>query len=132
MRLNTRDIQNITMFENMTNAGVVDFFEEGGNWYFLIKEGDMGKAVGKNGSVISKVRKLTGKRIMLFEDSDEDEKFVRNLCNPIEPRVAISDSQVSIRFRRSDRDEMPGKKMKIVRKFIERKLDADKVEFNFS
>ncbi len=49
---------------------------------YLIKEGDMGLAIGRKGSNIRKMQRVLGKRIEMVEYSPEIEKFTRNVFKP--------------------------------------------------
>ena len=46
---------------------------------FVVKEGDMGIAIGKKGINISRVRKMMGRGIEVVEHSDDAVEFVKNL-----------------------------------------------------
>ncbi len=83
--LDTETIRLVTLFENLTGAGVRDCIVDDGNKivYFVITEGEVGKAIGKNGSIVKKTENLLKKDIKLFEFSDNLEKFVRNLIPQI-------------------------------------------------
>ena len=83
--LNTETIRLITLFENLTGAGVRDCLidNENGVVYFVIDEGEVGKAIGKNGSSVKNTENLIKKDIKIFEFSDDAEKFIRNLIPQI-------------------------------------------------
>ena len=49
---------------------------------YLIKEGDMGLAIGRKGSNIRKMQRVLGKRIEMVEYSPEIERFSRNVFKP--------------------------------------------------
>ncbi|MDD2472706.1 MULTISPECIES: NusA-like transcription termination signal-binding factor [unclassified Methanoculleus] len=49
---------------------------------YLIKEGDMGLAIGRKGSNIRKMQRVLGKRIEMVEYSPEIENFTRNVFKP--------------------------------------------------
>jgi len=49
---------------------------------YLIKEGDMGLAIGRKGSNIRKMQRVLGKRIEMVEYSPEIEKFTKNAFKP--------------------------------------------------
>ncbi|HOZ44363.1 MAG TPA: NusA-like transcription termination signal-binding factor, partial [Methanoculleus sp.] len=51
---------------------------------YLIKEGDMGLAIGRKGSNIRKMQRVLGKRIEMVEYSPEIESFTRNVFKPAE------------------------------------------------
>ena len=83
--LNTETIRLITLFENLTGAGVRDCLidNENGVVYFVIDEGEVGKAIGKNGSSVKNTENLIKKDIKIFLLSDDAEKFIRNLIPQI-------------------------------------------------
>ena len=83
--LDTETIRLVTFFENLTGAGVKDCLvdKENGVIYFVMNEGDVGKAIGKNGSVIKKTENLIKKDIKVFEFSNDLERFVKNLIPKI-------------------------------------------------
>lgn len=49
---------------------------------YLIKEGDMGLAIGRQGSNIRKMQRVLGKRIEMVEYSAEIEQFAKNVFKP--------------------------------------------------
>ena len=51
---------------------------------YVVKKGDMGLAIGKNGDNIRRMQKVLGKRIEMVEEGDSLFEFVRNILRPIE------------------------------------------------
>jgi N utilization substance protein A len=51
---------------------------------YLIKEGDMGLAIGRKGSNIRKMQRVLGKRVEMVEYSPEIERFTKNVFKPAE------------------------------------------------
>ncbi len=49
---------------------------------YLIKEGDMGLAIGRQGSNIKKMQRVLGKRIEMVEYSSDIENFTKNAFKP--------------------------------------------------
>lgn len=49
---------------------------------YLIKEGNMGLAIGRKGSNIKKMQRVLGKRVEMVEYSPEIEKFAKNVFKP--------------------------------------------------
>ncbi len=82
IKLTTDEIKYIAMFENMTRATVKDCIINENNITFLIKEGEMGLAIGKKGNNIKMAQKLLGKRINIFEYSNNINKFIQNIFSP--------------------------------------------------
>lgn len=74
----------ITLFESSTGANVKDCIADDRATIFVIEEGQMGKAIGKNGSNIRRVENMLKKKIKLVEFSTDAVQFVRNLIYPVE------------------------------------------------
>ena len=51
---------------------------------YVVKKGDMGLAIGKNGDNIRRMQRVLGKRIEMVEEGDSFDEFVRNILRPID------------------------------------------------
>ncbi|KUG21053.1 nusa protein [hydrocarbon metagenome] len=51
---------------------------------YVIRQGDMGLAIGKKGNNTRKMQKVLGKRIEMVEYSSDPEQFIRNIFRPAE------------------------------------------------
>jgi N utilization substance protein A len=94
--------------------------------YYIVEEGKIGLAIGKNGNSIKNVEKVIGKKVKVFEYSNKPEKFVRNLIpqckevNIIEEKDGIT---VEIKVNKSERGFVIGRggeKIKIYKKILKR------------
>ena len=65
IKFTANEIRYIALFENMTGAMVKDCIidDEHGKVTFVVKNGDMGLAIGKGGSTVSKVQRAVDKGI---------------------------------------------------------------------
>lgn len=131
MLLNTRDIQLINAFESITRARAIDCFEAEDSINFLVVKGDLGKAIGKGGESIAKARSKFGKRVVVFEDSDDPREFIVKACAPIKVSPMINDGVVRIDASRGQRDEISGKQIRLIKELVKRKLKASQVDFVF-
>ncbi|MEK6909535.1 MAG: NusA-like transcription termination signal-binding factor [Candidatus Aenigmatarchaeota archaeon] len=133
--LDTETIRLITLFENLTGAGVRDCLVDNAASvvYFVIEEGEVGKAIGKNGSIVKKTENLIKKDIRLFEFSNDVERFVRNLIPQTnlvklknENGRNVMDIWVDKRYKAVviGRD---GKNLKIFKELLQRNHDVSKV-----
>lgn len=128
MRLDTQDIRNIGYFESVTGACVLDSISEGNSIAFLVKKRDMGRALGKSGSTVNKIRKALGKQVFIFEDNDDPDEFVKGLYKPqIAKNIEIKDDEVVVHLSKSDRLELNSKKARFVSQFIQRRLQLKRV-----
>ena len=84
VKLDTEGIRCIGVFESLTGAGVKDCVvdNEENKVIMVVKKGDMGLAIGKDGSNINKVKRLLRMEIELVEHSSDIKEFIENLFRP--------------------------------------------------
>jgi len=132
--LNSEAIRLINFFENITGAKVKDCIvdEESNTIYFLIKEGDIGLAIGKNGSSVKNAEKILKRRIKLIEFSEDIHSFVRNTV-PKASDILIKNGDktiVEIRVEKNDKASVIGrdrKRLKIIREILKRNYNIDEI-----
>jgi N utilization substance protein A len=85
VKLTTEGIRYIALFESLTRAVARDCFidDENDRVIFVVKKGDMGLAIGKNGNNINRVKRSIGKHIEIVEFSDDVEEFIANALQPV-------------------------------------------------
>jgi N utilization substance protein A len=68
----------------MTGAMVKDCIidEDNGKVTFVVKNGDMGLAIGKKGATVTKVQKAVDKGVEIIEHSEDMTEFIKNLMAP--------------------------------------------------
>ncbi|MDD5959077.1 MAG: NusA-like transcription termination signal-binding factor [Methanobrevibacter wolinii] len=86
IKFNSNEIRYIALFENMTGAMVKDCIidEDNAKVTFVVKNGDMGLAIGKGGSTVNKVKRAVDKGVEIVEYSDDPTVFIKNLLSPAE------------------------------------------------
>lgn len=72
-------MQYVALFQDLTRTTVVDCVDAADKLIFVVKEGDIGKAIGKKGEHAAKLKRLMNKDIHVVEYSDQPEKFVANV-----------------------------------------------------
>ncbi|MBI4210551.1 MAG: NusA-like transcription termination signal-binding factor [Candidatus Diapherotrites archaeon] len=68
-------IQLMNALDSVARVNAKDCFVEGNSVVFVVPEKDMRQAIGKNGSTVERMEKLLGRKVELFEFSQEPEKF---------------------------------------------------------
>ncbi len=124
----TETIRMITLFENITNASVKDCIidYESNTVYFVVDEGKMGIAIGKNGSSIKNAERIMGKNIKIFEFSKNLSVFVKNLIQKVEEIRIKSEGEKIIVEVKVEKKFKPliigrdGKRLKIFKEILER------------
>ena len=70
----------------MTGAMVKDCIldDENTKVTFVVKNGDMGLAIGKSGSTVTKVKKAVGRGVEIIEYNEDPAQFIKNILSPAE------------------------------------------------
>ena len=79
----------IALFENLTGAVAKDCIidEAMGRIIFVVRPGDMGLAIGRNGINVKRLRGIIGKQIEIVEYADKPEDFLKNVLLPAKIRA---------------------------------------------
>jgi len=93
-KLDIRLINYINLFNSITGVTAKDCFFEDEKLVFLVKEGDMGKALGKAGIKVKKLKNMIKKEIKVIEYSEDIVKFVRNLIYPNEVQKIYKEDSI--------------------------------------
>ncbi|MCK5628063.1 NusA-like transcription termination signal-binding factor [Candidatus Bathyarchaeota archaeon] len=74
----------IALFENVSGASVKDCIidEELARAIFIIKQGQVGIAIGKGGRNIHTLERMTGKKHEIIEYSEDPVQFIKNALKP--------------------------------------------------
>lgn len=84
IRFTSREMRYIALFESVTSATVKDCIIDDtlNRIIFIIKEGDVGVAIGKRGKNIRLLEKMTGKKHEIIEHSESPAQFIKNALKP--------------------------------------------------
>jgi len=84
IRFTSREMRYIALFESITSATVKDCIVDDAlnRIIFIIKEGDVGVAIGKRGKNIHLLEKMTGKKHEIIEHSENPTQFIKNALKP--------------------------------------------------
>ncbi|MEM1943562.1 MAG: NusA-like transcription termination signal-binding factor [Candidatus Caldarchaeum sp.] len=84
IKLTEKEMKYIQMFETVTGAAVIDCVEEGETLTFIVRQGDMHKALSNKGSKIKELVRVFKKRIKVVEFTTDASAFIKNLLYPAE------------------------------------------------
>jgi NusA family KH domain protein, archaeal len=82
VRLTEEEMRYMSLFERMTEAVLRDCVERDETVVFVVESGEMGKAIGKGGANIDRVRRSVGKNVEVVEYSEDEADFVANAFQP--------------------------------------------------
>ena len=85
-------IRYVALFQELTNATVVDCLDTSDRIIFVVKEGQIGRAIGKGGDNIARLRRKLNRDVHVVEFADKPEQFVANVFRNYEvKKVEIED-----------------------------------------
>lgn len=84
IRFTGTEMRYIALFESITGANVKDCIidEDVNRIIFVVKEGEIGVAIGRQGKNIHLLEKMTGKRHEIIEHSENPAQFIKNALRP--------------------------------------------------
>ena len=84
IRFTSREMRYIALFESITGATVKDCIIDDvlNRIIFIVKEGEVGIAIGKGGKNIHMLEKMTGKKHEIIEHSEKPAQFIKNALKP--------------------------------------------------
>lgn len=88
IKLTSKEMRFIALFESITGATVKDCIlnEDTDRAIFIVKEGDIGIAVGKGGKNIRLLERMTNKKHEIIEYSEDPASFIKNALKPAHVR----------------------------------------------
>lgn len=79
IKLDADTLRLMTLFENVTGAQVKDCLEEEDRLVFVVGEGEVGKAIGKQAANLHKLRDILKKDVEVVGWAADREKFLANV-----------------------------------------------------
>ncbi len=84
IKLTAEEMRYMALLQDLTGAIARDCIidEENNRVIFIVRPGDAGKAIGRKGANINRLRRLLGKEIEVIEYADTLEDLVKNIFAP--------------------------------------------------
>ena len=81
IKLTSSELQLMSLFQSVTGATAKDCIidEKLDRVIFVVSNGEMGLAIGKNGATVKTLQGVVGKKIELVEYSNDVAEFIRNM-----------------------------------------------------
>jgi len=122
-----------SLFESITDAYVDDCLLLPDKVVFIVKKGQMSKAIGKGGSKINGVRNVfKNKKVYVIESDDTIEGFIKNMYPKIDIEVEVKETgKGKIAFIKVDKFKRgavigkAGEKIKTNKMLLKRKFNCD-------
>lgn len=84
IKFTSKEMRYISLFESVTGANVKDCIvnDEQSRVIFVVKEGEIGMAIGRGGRNIHTLERMTGKKHEIIEYSERPAQFIKNALKP--------------------------------------------------
>jgi transcription termination/antitermination protein NusA len=79
----TETLKVMKLFDDVTKAQLKDCFLDREKLVFLVENGELGKALGKNKMNITKLEKMLNRKIKIVEFSSDRLTFIKNYITPL-------------------------------------------------
>jgi len=108
--LRNDEIQLMNMFEQNTGARADDVVPTEDAVIFIVRKGDLGRAIGKKGANIERLRRVFGRSVEVVEAATELEEFVTNLFRPASiERMSAEENRITIKVSEKDKGLVIGR-----------------------
>lgn len=72
-------IQYVSLFQDLTRTTVVDCVDTADRLIFVVREGEIARAIGKGGEHVATLRRRVNKEVHVVEYSDDPKAFIANV-----------------------------------------------------
>lgn len=84
MEISQEDLDIINLFASICGVMPTDMVRDGKNYVFLVDPMFLGKAIGKDGANIKRLRAKLGGNVMIAKDAGTEEDFLRGYLNNVQ------------------------------------------------
>lgn len=133
IKITNEELNYISIFQNLTNAGVEDCMVFNDSIIFFVSRDSIGRAIGKHGRNVKIAGKLLKKEIIVLENSRNAKEFIRKAFKKLCGKD-ISDAKIINREGKNivevkvNAIAIKNKNIKTIEKLIERKFGIEKIE----
>ena len=133
-KISNQELQSINLLEENTGARAKDVIAFEDSIVFVVEKGDLGRAIGRNGNNIQKLRRAFDKNVEVVEDAEDVKQFAQNVFYPakvIEAKQSNDKKTLLVKVENKDRGIAIGKggeRIKRAKTLFERHFQIDDVK----
>ncbi len=136
VKLTENELRLVSLFQSYTGATVLDCLAEEDLIVFLVREGEIGRAVGKGGLKVQELSNILKKRLKVVEYAGDAASFLINAVKPAEVkevRIVQENNGATVAIIKVDPAKKAlaigkgGRNVDLVRKMAKRHFKIDKV-----
>ena len=132
MELTEKELSYFSIFEEITKIMPSDFVESETSIVFIVEPFKLGRAIGKKGANIERLKGKFRKRVVIVADADEPELFIRNFFNNIsilsvESREVMGETAFMVLLDEKDRGiaiGRGGERIKALKELLRKKFNS--------
>jgi N utilization substance protein A len=135
LKLDQETLALSSVLERVSHVKVKDCFRDEDNttFYFVVDQGDVGKAIGKGGMNIRAIQQELGKRVKIIGFSDNIEEFVKSFVYPLSVKeVAVINNFAEIRDDNRKTKSLligrDGKNLRLLNRAVKRFFNVEEVK----
>lgn len=132
--LNKDTIECMGLFQAITKVAARDCLLEDGQAIFLVDKGKMGLAIGEGGKNARLLSDRMGRRVKIYEYSDEPAEFIKNLLSGINvSNIQLASSTAIVTISAEDKGKLigaQGKNIKSLTTLLKRHHNIESIKIN--
>lgn len=129
MEISDKAISLLSLFSNITKMNAIDVMDDEERTIFFVNRNAVGKAVGKAGKNIQKLKEKIGKAVFIFPEPIEKEQFIRDMYRDIDILDIKHNDKVSLLIVKEEQRKNAigrgGERIKAAKKVTREKFGTD-------
>ena len=134
LKLNNEESKRILFLQQAIGASARDVIETEDQFVFIISNGEMGRALGKNGRNVETIERLMKREVLFIEYSEDVKRFTENIFFPTKINdTEIKDKMVIIGIDSKNKKFIigkGGKKIKLAKRLLDRHFGIKDIKIN--
>jgi len=133
LKLNNEESKKIIFFQQIIGAAVRDFVETDEQVAVIVANGDIGKAVGRNGRNIEALERVIKKKAWFIEHSEDISRFVENIFFPTKVNSERSGNEIILNIDSKNKKFIIGKggnKIRLAKQILDRHFGIKNIRIN--
>jgi len=129
VEISEKSIGLLSLFSNITRMNAIDVMDDEERTIFFVERNSVGKAVGKQGKNIKKLKEKIGKAVFIFPEPIEKDQFIRDMYRDINILDIKHNPEISLLIvkeeERKDAIGRGGERIKAAKKVTKEKFGTD-------
>ncbi|MFH1682889.1 MAG: NusA-like transcription termination signal-binding factor [Candidatus Woesearchaeota archaeon] len=120
----------MNLIGRLSQARLKDCFKDDDTYYCTVERGDIGKAIGKGGITINRIKQSVNKKVKMIEFGSDAADYVRNFIYPIKVEEIKEENGVVSVFGGDKKTKSiligrDGRNLKLLNKAVKRFYDVE-------